>query len=408
VLSRGFYHLAMSVVVIGAGQAGLAISRELTALGIEHAVLERNRVGQAWRDRWDSFTLVTPNWTMTLPESPYSGPDPEGHVSKDEIVAYLEAYARSMATPIIEGIEVTQIRVADLGLHLETTAGPMDADAVVVCTGSFARQHRPPALDGLPSPLILASSDYRAPDQIPAGAVVVVGSGQTGCQIAEELRLAGREVVLACGRAAWHPRRLDGIDAVTWLSRTSFLDATLADLPSQAARLLASPQATGAAGGHDLHYRTLQALGVRLAGHVAGSDGSRIGFRDDAVESVAFGDARWADLRALLTAQLPANGFEVPDMPVPPPFRADPVDEMSLSEVGAVVLAAGFRPDYRWIDAPVCDELGFPLTVDGASPVVPGLFFCGVHFMRTRRSALMFGVGQDAAVVARGVANTLA
>lgn len=381
------------------------MSHELNALGVEHMVLERGRPGQAWRDRWDSFTLVTPNWTMALPGSPYSGPDPEGHVPRDEIVSYLQAYARSTGTPIMEGVEARRLRAGDDGLHAETNVGEMAADDVVVCTGSFTRQHRPPALDGLSDHLIVASSDYRAPDQIPPGVAVVVGSGQTGCQIAEELHLAGRDVILACGRAPWSPRRLDGTDIVTWLSRTSFLDATLADLPSPAARLSANAQATGARGGHDLHFRTLQALGVRLAGHVAGTDGIRIGFRDDAAESVAFGDARWADLRTLLRAQLPAGGFDVPDMPVPPPFHAEPMQEVSLREVGAVVLAAGFRPDYRWIDPPVCDELGFPLTLDGASPTMSGLFFCGVHFMRTRRSALMFGVGPDAAVVARKVAE---
>jgi putative flavoprotein involved in K+ transport len=297
------------------------------------------------------------------------------------------------------------LRVDDDGLHAETNVGEMVADAVVVCTGSFARQHRPAVLDAIPEPLILSSSDYRNPDQVPPGTVVVVGSGQTGCQIAEELFLSGRDVVLACGRAGWLPRRLDDIDIVTWLDRTTYFDTTLASLPSPANRLLANPQISGAGGGHDLHFRTLQALGVRLAGHVADSDGTRIRFHDDVADSVAFGDAVWADVRGLLSAQLPAGGYEVPELPVPPPFRSEPVDEVSLREVGAVVLAAGFRPDYSWIDAPVCDELGFPLTLDGASRVVPGLFFCGVHFMRTRGSAVMFRVGRDAAVVAQKVAQ---
>ncbi len=395
----------MAAIVIGAGQAGLSVSHELNALGVDHVVLERSKPGQAWRGRWDSFTLVTPNWTMALPGSPYAGSEPEGHVSRDEIVGYLESYACSLTPPIAEGVDVTRLRVDDDGLHAETNVGEMVADAVVVCTGSFTRQHRPSVLDAIPEPLILSSSDYRTPDQVPPGSVVVVGSGQTGCQIAEELFLSGRDVVLACGRAPWQPRRLDDIDIVTWLNRTTFFDTTLASLPSPAARLLANPQMSGAAGGHDLHFRTLTALGVRLAGHVADSDGTRIRFHDDVADSVAFGDARWADMRALMSAQLPAQGFDIPDMPVPPPFRSEPVDEVSLREVGAVVLAAGFRPDYSWIDAQVCDELGFPLTLDGASLVVPGLFFCGVHFMRTRASAVMFGVGQDAAIVAHKVAQ---
>lgn len=395
----------MSAIVIGAGQAGLSVSHELEALGVEHVVLERAKPGQAWRDRWDSFTLVTPNWTLALPGSPYSGPEPEGHVSRDEIVGYLEDYARSVRSPIVEGVEVTRLRVDGDGLHAETADGERVADAVVVCTGSFARQHRPAVLDAVPDPLIVSSSEYRNPGQVPAGRVLIVGSGQTGCQIAEELARAGREVVLACGRAPWAPRRLDGTDIITWLDRTSFFDATVASLPSPAARFLANPQLTEAGGGHDLGFRTLQALGVRLAGHVTGCDGARIGFADDVADSVAFADEWWAGMRAIMRAQLPATGLGVPDLPVPPPFRSETVDEVSLRDVGAVVLAAGFRPDYGWIDGEVCDELGFPVTLDGASLMMPGLYFCGVHFMRARRSALLFGVGADAAIVAREVAE---
>ncbi|WP_138419068.1 NAD(P)-binding domain-containing protein [Sinomonas gamaensis] len=395
----------MPVVVIGAGQAGLAVSRELSALGADHIVLERHEVAHAWRSRWDSFTLVTPNWSLDLPGSPYTGPDPEGHAGRDEIVAYLEGYASEHKVPVRRGVEVRRLRAADGGFRIETSEGDWSADAVVVCTGSFQRQFLPPSLAGVPRDLILASGEYRHPGQLPPGVIVVVGSGQTGCQLAEEARLAGRDVVLACGRAPWIPRRLDGIDTVTWLARSSFFDLPLSALPAPGARLLANPQATGAGGGHDLHFRTLQALGVRLAGRVLGSDESGITFADDLEESVAFGDARWADLRALLAADLPRAGFPVPELPVPAPFRADAVRHVGLHEVGAVVLACGFRPDYSWIDAPVCDALGFPITDDGESTVVPGLYFCGVHFMRTRRSALLFGVGGDAKVVAARAAT---
>ncbi|MCI0156291.1 NAD(P)-binding domain-containing protein [Leifsonia shinshuensis] len=398
----------MSAIVVGAGQAGLSVSHELEALGVEPVVIERAKPGQAWRDRWDTFTLVTPNWTMALPGSPYSGSEPEGHVPRDVIVGYLEDYAHSVASPIVEGVDVTRLRADRDGLHAETNDGELVADAVVVCTGSFARQHRPSVLAAVPDSLILSSSEYRNPGQVPAGKVVIVGSGQTGCQIAEELVRSGRDVVLACGRAPWAPRRLDGTDIITWLERTTFFDATVADLPSPAGRFLANPQLTGAGGGHDLGFRTLQALGVRLAGHVAGCDGGRIGFVDDVADSVAFADEWWAGMRAMMRAQLPAKGFGIPEMTAPPPFRCEPVDEVSLRDVGAVVLAAGFRPDYSWIDGDVCDELGFPVTQDGASLVMPGLYFCGVHFMRARRSALLFGVGRDAAIVAQEVAQASA
>ena len=336
----------MSVVVIGAGSAGLAVSHELGLRGMSHTVLERARVAQAWRDRWDSFTLVTPNWSLSLAGSPYAGPDPEGFEPRDAIVAYF----------------------------------------------------------GASGTLVLDAADYRSPEQLPPGPVLVVGSGQTGSQLAEEFALAGRDVVLASSRAPWIPRRLDGTDAVTWLERSGFFDATLAELPSPAARLIANPVVTGRAGGHDLNWRTLQGLGVRLAGRLEAADADRIAFRDDLAESVAFGDARWADLRGLLAASLPARGYTVPELPEPEPFQAQAVGEVRTRDLAAVVLAAGYRPDYSWIDAPVCDELGFPVTRDGASTAVPGLYFCGVHFMRTRRSAILFGVGTDAAVVADQVA----
>ena len=396
----------MSVVVIGAGQAGLSVSRELTALGVDHVVLERARVAQAWRERWDSFTLVTPNWTLDLPGSPYSGGDPEGHVHRDEIVAYLEEYAATFAVPVREGVQVQRLRPVDGHFELVTSEGRLNAAAVVVCTGAYQRPYLPQAAVALPpGVLAMTSTDYRNPDQIPPGKVLVVGSGQTGCQLTEELHLAGREVFLSCGRAPWAPRRLDGTDIVSWLAKTTFFDQPLSALSSPADRLVANIQATGARGGHDLHYRTLQSLGVPLLGHLSGINGNLAHFADDLGESVAFGDARWADTRRLLTEQLPAQGLDVPHLPMPAPFRDDRVRELDLRGFGAVIFTAGFRPDYRWIDAPVTDELGFPLSLDGASTVLPGVYFCGVHFLRKRSSSLLLGVGEDAALVAREIAS---
>jgi putative flavoprotein involved in K+ transport len=391
----------VSTVVIGAGQAGLAVSRGLSELGVEHVVLERASVAQAWRDRWDSFTLVTPNWTLGLPGSPFAGDDPEGHVARDGIVAYLEAYAAG--APIREGVRVDALRAGPAGdFRLSTSAGDIDASTVVVCTGAYQRPFRPAAVSGLPvGVLVMDANDYRNPQALPDGQVLVIGSGQTGCQLAEELHLVGRDVFLCCGRAPWAPRRLDGLDVITWLTRAGFYDETLAQLPSPAARLAANVQTTGAGGGHDLHYRTLQSLGVPLLGRLAHVDGNRASFTDDLGASVAFGDARWADMCQLMRAQLPARGYPVPELPAPAPFSYDPVHELDLRAVGTVIVSSGYRPDYSWIDFPVADPMGFPVSVDGASTIVPGLYFCGVHFLRTRRSSLLFGVGEDAAIVGR-------
>jgi cation diffusion facilitator CzcD-associated flavoprotein CzcO len=394
------------VVVVGAGQAGLAISRELVSAGVDHVVLESRKVAQAWRSRWDSFCLVTPNWTMGLPGHPYDGNDPEGFVLRDEIVMHLERFANSFQAPVREGVEVRSLEPGTDGRFLlKTSAGEFQARSVVLATGAYQRPHRPPAAGALPPKLLaIDAEDYKNPGALPPGRVLVVGSGQTGCQIAEDLHLAGRDVFLACGRAPWGPRRVDGRDIVTWMADTTWFDTPLSSLASPSARLIANIQLTGRGGGHDLNYRVLQTMGVNLLGHLAGVDGNSARFAPDLLESVAFGDARYLDMRQLMQEQLSAKGMAIPDLPEPHPFHADPPQELDLSEFGAVIFTAGFRPDYvRWVKLPAFDDLGFPVAPDGASSVVPGLYFVGVHFLRKRKSSLMFGVGEDAAIVAHRI-----
>jgi putative flavoprotein involved in K+ transport len=398
----------IEVVVAGAGQAGLAVSRELTQGGVDHVVLERGRVGQSWRGRWDSFCLVTPNWFVQLPGHPYDGRDPDGFMPRDEVVAYLERYAAGFEAPVREGIEVTSLRPGpDGALMLDTSAGQIAARTVVLSTGAYQRPHRPAGAATLPAGLLqIDVEDYCNPAELPAGPVLVVGSGQSGCQIAEELHGAGREVFLACGRAPWFPRRLGDRDLAWWAHETGFLDAPLSSLPSPAARLAANVQATGAGGGHDLHYRTLRKMGVTLLGHFVGADARHARFAPDLGESVAWGDERNAQLMDLVRELVTDRGMPMPEIPEPEPFNADAPEELNLSGFGAVVFAGGFRPDYEcWVRFPgAFDELGFPVNEEGASTVVPGLYFVGVHFLRKRRSSLLNGVGEDAAVVARQIA----
>jgi cation diffusion facilitator CzcD-associated flavoprotein CzcO len=398
------------VVVIGAGQAGLAVSHELAVLGVDHVVLERARVGQTWRDLWDSFCLVTPNWTMSLPSFPYSGDDPEGFVPRDRIVEYLERYASSFGAPVREGVAVDSLEPGSKARFLlRTSAGDIQAKSVVVCTGAFQRPYRPDAAAAFPPGLLVIDAEgYRNPAALPPGKVLVIGSGQTGCQISEELHEAGREVFLSCGRAPWVPRQPGGRDIVSWLHETTFFDMPLDALPSPAARWGANLQVTGTRGGHDLHYRTLQTMGVQLLGRLTGVEGNRARFADDLADSVAFGDARYADIRAALSNQLATKGRAAPELPDPPPFCADPPRELDLDGLGAMICTTGFRPDYtRWVRFPVLDAMGFPLTHNDATTVVPGLFFCGVHFLRKRKSSTLFGVGEDATIVAQAIAHTL-
>jgi len=397
------------VIVVGAGPAGLATSYELQRAGIDHIVLERGGVGQSWRDRWDSFCLVTPNWYVQLPGGEYAGDDPDGFMSRDEVVAHLQRYAHGFEAPILDRIDVTALCSGPGGgFVVDTSEGRMQADAVVLATGAFQQPYRPPA--ELPAGVLVVDADgYTNPDELPGGGVLVVGSGQTGCQIADELHRSGRHVTLACGKAAWAPRRVEGRDIVSWLVETPFLEQGVEDLPNPLARLAANFQTSGRDRGSDLNYRTLLADGVTLTGRLLGAGESTIRFAGDLDESVAWGDARYADICDLLAQAATNRGARPPELPAPEPLRTDPPDQIRVRDLGAVVFTSGYRPAYRhWVRFPdAFDDLGFPIQRDGASTVVPGLYFVGTHFLRKRKSSTLFGMGEDAEIVARAVAERL-
>jgi putative flavoprotein involved in K+ transport len=395
--------------VVGGGQAGLSVSHELGVRGVEHVVLERGRVAQTWRDRWESFCLVTPNWSVRLPGGEYDGADPDGFMPRDEIVRHMEAYAASFQAPVREGVDVTSLTSGPDGFTLTTSTGVLGAESVVLATGAYQRPHRPAAADTLPAGILqIDAESYRTESALPPGDVLVVGSGQTGCQLAEELCEAGRDVVLACGRAPWSPRLIGGRDVIWWAVETGMFDDTLADLPSPEARLFGNIQATGHGGGHDLHYRVLQQTGVRLVGRFLGAEDGRAHFANDLADSVAFGDARYNDLRARITRLCTARGIAMPEMPDPPLFDATAPQAVDLAGFGAVVFTSGFRPDYAsWVHLAAFDAHGFPIQNDGASSVVPGLYFCGVHYLRKRKSSLLVGVGEDATIIAAKIAERM-
>lgn len=399
----------IGTVIIGGGQAGLSVSRELARAGVGHVVLERGRVGQSWRGRWDSFCLVTPNWSVQLPGHAYDGPDPDGFMPRDAIVSHLERYTTAIEAPVREGVEVGSVRhQPDGGFALATSAGDIVASAVVLCTGAYQRPHRPAGAATLPADLIqIDVEDYRNPGELPPGQVLVVGSGQSGCQIAEELHRAGRDVRLACGRAGWGPRRMGGHDLFWWLHAAGDLDDRVDALPDPAARLAANLQASGHGGGHDLHYRTLQRMGVTLLGHFLGVEGRQGRFAADLAETMAFADQRNAKLMEGFRKAAVRLGLPDPEIPDPGPIEVDTPELVDLSGLGAVVFAGGFRPDYgSWVHCPgAFDELGFPIHEEGASTVAPGLYFVGVHYLRKRKSSLLIGVGEDAGIVAAQIAE---
>jgi putative flavoprotein involved in K+ transport len=400
----------LDAVVIGGGQAGLAASRELTRAGVAHIVLERGRIGETWRGRWDSFCLVTPNWMVQLPGHPYDRDDPDGYMPRDEIVGYLERYAAAVAAPVREGVEVASLEPDGGGFRLETSAGPIEARTVVVSTGAYQRPHRPPGAATLPQALLAIDVEsYANEPALPPGRVLVVGSGQSGCQVVEELVGAGREVILACGRAPWAPRRIGGRDVLWWAAESGFLDAPVEALASSADRLVANIVTTGRDGGHDLHLRTVRAAGVTLAGHFLGADGGHARFAADLAETSAWSDDRYRRFGELVGRTARELGLPVPDLPEPEPFDAAGPESVELAGLGAAIFAGGFRPDYgSWVHVPgAFDERGFPLHGDGESAAAPGLFFVGVHFLRKRKSSLFYGVGEDAALVADGLAQRL-
>ncbi len=400
---------AVDTLVIGGGQAGLATSHELARHAISHLVLERGRIGQSWRDRWESFCLVTPNWSVQLPGGAYDGADPDGYMPRDEIVAFLERYAARSRAPIREGVEVRSLESAPSGGFIaRTSAGELQARRVVVATGAYQRSHRPAGAESLPADLLqIDLSGYRDPASLPPGRVLIVGSGQSGCQLAEELHEAGREVVLACGKAPWAPRRIGDRDLFWWAVESGFLDGTTASLPSPNARLGANILATGHGEPHDLNLRTLRALGITLVGHFLGADEEGARFAPDLAETVAWGDTRYSALMEFFRKAAPQLGTPQPITAAPELFDHRAPEVVSLAEFGAVVFAGGFRPDYRsWLPWPAAfDDLGFPIQTDGASTVVDGLYFVGVPFLRTAKSPLLAGVGEDAAVVARSIAD---
>ena len=400
---------SIDTLIIGAGQAGLSASYELTQRGVEHIVLEKERIGAGWANRWESFCLVTPNWSVRLPGFHYDGDDPDGFMPRDEIVAFLEQYAASFDAPVQLGVHVSGVSKRGDGFEISVDGGEgFLARNLIVSTGAYQKPFVPKGGETLPDHLtVMDITGFASEAALPDGDVLIIGSGQTGCQLAEELQDAGRRVVLACGKAPWSPRRIGEKDVMWWLLESGFMDVDATTLPPEA-RLFANVLASGHQGGHDMHYRTLADRGIELAGRFLGAKDGIAHFAPDLAESVAWGDARFAQLREVFQKFAADQGINIPDVADPEPFVASGPESVDLGSFGSVIVTGGFRPDYlSWMPWPEAfDEAGFPLQRDGASSAVPGLYFVGLHFMRNRRSALLCGVGDDARVVAEQVAGS--
>lgn len=403
------------VVVIGGGQAGLSVSHELKKRGVAHLVLEKNRIAHSWRnERWDSFCLVTPNWQCRLPDFPYNGSDPKGFMLKDEIVAYLEAFARMVDPPIREGVAVTRVGRGKTGvLEVGTSDGPLTADHVVVATGGYDVPIVPPYAHGLDKAVTQVHSvHYRNPDQLPPGAVLVVGSGQSGVQIMEDLHLAGRKVHLCVGPAPRSPRVYRGKEATEWLMDMGYYAMTIDKHPQgEKAKEKTNHYLSGRAGGHEIDLRRFARDGVSLYGSVTGIDGSVVRFADDLAANLDDADDVYVSIRRDIDAFIAANGI---DAPVEEPFvpvwqpKDTPLSvDCAAQGISAIVWAIGFRPNYSWIELPAFDGRGTPRYDRGVSPVA-GLYFIGLPWLHTWGSGRFLGVADDAAHLAGVVHARLA
>ncbi|WP_433606810.1 MSMEG_0569 family flavin-dependent oxidoreductase [Dactylosporangium sp. CA-139114] len=393
------------VVVVGGGQAGLSMSWHLRALGIGHAVLERASVGHEWRERrWDSFCLVTPNWQCRLPGYAYSGDDPDGFMAGPEVVAFLERYAASFDPPLREGVDVTRLRRNPAGVfELHTSAGAMTADQVVVATGPYHRPAVPRVAERLPGHIVqLHSSQYRNPDQLPAGEVLVVGTGQSGCQIAEDLHLAGRIVHLAVGGAPRAARRYRGRDTLAWLEEMGHYDRGVHEFgDADEVRLRANHYMTGRDGGRDIDLRRFATEGMRLYGRLRMIASGRATFADDLAANLDHADAVAEGIKDAVDAYIARHGIEAPvERRYTPVWRPEGGQgELGLDRIAAVVWSTGFHRDHRWIEVPVFDGRGYP-THDRGVTSCPGLYFLGLPWQHTWGSGRFAGVARDAAHLA--------
>ena len=417
---------SIDTIVVGAGQAGLSTSYHLSERGIEHLILERaDRVASSWRHRrWDSFCLVTPNWMIDLPGFAYEGDEPDGFMPKDDVVAYLERYAETIDAPIRFGAGVRSLTASDDGggFRLVTENGGFEARNVVVAAGSYGRSKTPAFASRVPDDITqLDPSQYRNPDALPTGPVLVVGTGQSGMQIAEELYQSGREVHLSVGSAGRVPRRHRGRDVLRWLDLAAEAGAgpfgdtvdTLDPGEVRAERRSAKHHVSGRDGGHDLNLHRFARDGVHLCGRLEGVRDGVLRFAPDLHENLRHADDVAYEIRSSLNELIEKAGIDAP--PQSPEVERELRDGFDQPQpetldirdagIGTVIWATGFWMDFGdWVEVPVFDDDGYPVQKRGVTDH-PGLYFVGLYWMHSLASDLLYGVGEDAAHVVRHLAE---
>lgn len=402
-------------VVIGGGQAGLAMSRCLAQYGIDHVVLERGRVAERWRsERWDSLRLLTPNWQTRLPGFRYDGADPHGYMRLPEVVAFLERYARTIDAPVEAATTVLGVEASGAGYRVTTDRGAFESRSVVIATGHSDIPHVPATAAGLSDDLVqLVPNRYRHASELPPGGVLVVGASASGLQLADEIQASGRPVTLAVGRHTRLPRVYRGRDILWWLDAMGVLDETEdAVFDLALSRNQPSLQLVGRPDRATLDLPAVERRGVRLVGRLVAASGHGVGFADDLVAHTAAADARLARLvqridifaaRSGLEAEVGAREpFEPFVWPAPAPTRLD----LAAEGIRSVVWATGFRRSYPWLRVPVLDAHGEIRHVGGVTEA-RGLYVLGLYFLRRRKSSFIDGAGQDAQELASHLARHL-
>jgi len=398
------------VIIIGGGQAGLSMSYCLKEKGIAHLIFEKNRMAESWRSkRWDSFCLVTPNWQCALPGFTYSGDDPKGFMMKEQIVEYIESYARSFDPPLMEGVSVSRMRRNGSGVFEVTTdIGEFTADQVVVATGGYQTARLPRMAERFPSTITQQhSSDYKNADALPPGEVLVVGTGQSGCQIAEDLHLAGRRVHLCVGGAPRTARRYRGKDVVEWLHDMGYYDMPIHEHPKKdTVRAKANHYVTGRDGGRDIDLRRFATEGMQLYGRLKDVTGSTLSFADDLKQNLDQADTVAESIKTTIDKHIAAKGIDAPpeDRYTPlwhPEYRPASLD-YSQTGITSIIWSMGYGTDYRWIEIPIFDGKGYPNHERGVTPM-PGVYFIGLPWQYTWGSGRFSGVAQDARYLANAI-----
>ncbi|GAB6898822.1 MSMEG_0569 family flavin-dependent oxidoreductase [Kineosporia succinea] len=402
-LAGGLDGRHVPVAVIGGGQAGLAASYCLSAAKVEHVVLERHRIGFEWSERrWDSFSLVTPNYQCLLPGHEYAAGDPDGFMVRDEIVDYLRDYRHRFDPPLHEGVDVTRLGHDGHRFTLTTNRGRFFASQVVVATGAYHRPRIPRFAERLPGSIIqIHSADYKNPRQLPEGATLVVGTGQSGAQIAEDLHLAGRTVHLATGNAPRVARFYRGRDCMTWLDEIGHYTKGITEFADQeATRHKVNHYVTGRDGGRDLDLRAFARDGMHLYGRLADITGPVAHFADDLRSNLDGADAVMEGIKDLIDAHIEREHLDQPTeeryTPVWEPGHHVPTQvDLTRSGITSVIWCTGFDADYRWVDLPVFDGRGYPAHHRGVTSR-PGLYVLGLPWQWTWGSGRFRGVGEDA------------